>query len=266
MNEIQFAQLQTWFSNYCQGFHTDVAEDQRNYDLKELHTRHVAANMDALLSGEGLSEQWLYPARAVALLHDVGRFRQYREYRTFKDSTSVNHGALGARVIKEAGILSFLPPAEQQLILQTVRLHNVYALPANLSPNARTLLTLIRDADKLDIWRIFVEYFQQPETERASAAGLGFPDLPACTPAVVATLCRREMVSLSTLNTLNDFKLLQLSWVFDLNRPTSFSLVCERGFIPALAATLPESPEVRSAVDVVLTYCTEKHNQRLNAN
>src|SRR5574340_969916 len=39
-------------------------------------------------------------------------------------------------------------------------------------------LQLIRDADKLDIWRIFVEYYEGPEDKKASAVGLGLPDLP----------------------------------------------------------------------------------------
>ena len=41
-----------------------------------------------------------------------------------------------------------------------------------------TFLQLIRDADKLDIWRIFSEYYESSKHDRASAAGLGLPDLP----------------------------------------------------------------------------------------
>src|SRR6185369_17630796 len=98
---------------------------------------------------------------------------------------------------------------------------------------------LIRDADKLDIWRVFIDYYGLPEEERASAVGLGFPDLPQCSPEVLKCLRQREIVQLAAVQTLNDFKLLQLSWVFDLNFPESFRLVRERGCIDALAAVLP---------------------------
>ncbi len=82
-----------------------------------------------------------------------------------------------------------------------------------------------------------MEYFDLPEGERASAAGLGFQDEPSCTPAVLACLERREMVNLTLLETLNDFKLLQLSWVFDLNCPESFRLARQQGHLSRLAAS-----------------------------
>ena len=120
------------------------------------------------------------------------------------------------------------------------------------------LLTLIRDADKLDIWRVFVDYFRLPEAERPSAAALGFPDLPDCTPDVLATLQSRTMVNLDQLRTLNDFKLLQLSWVFDLNWPAASALALEQGHLNALAGLLPDIPKVRESVAMVMDHCREK--------
>jgi hypothetical protein len=264
MTEEQFVAVQRWFNEYCEDFRSAIADEQRNYDLKKLHTHQVCANISTLVQEAGLGERWSVLARTCALLHDVGRFRQYCEYRTFKDSVSVNHAALGARVVTEAGVLADLPAAERELILQAVRLHNVMAVPNRLAPEVQTLLALIRDADKLDIWRVFIDYFQQPAAERASAAGLGFPDLPHCSPAVVAALGRREVVQLSMLTTLNDFKLLQLSWVFDLNWPASFALAHSRGYIPALAATLPATNEVRHAISGVTAYCEQMASPKVN--
>ena len=40
-------------------------------------------------------------AEAVALLHDVGRFEQYKRYGTFNDRKSVNHAALGVEIMKK---------------------------------------------------------------------------------------------------------------------------------------------------------------------
>jgi hypothetical protein len=138
-------------------------------------------------------------------------------------------------------------------------LHNVFTVPASVNGDGRLFLNLIRDADKLDIWRVFVDHFQLPENQRASAVTLGLADLPECTPEVLACIVRCEMVNLSMLRTLNDFKLLQISWIFDLHFPASFRLALERGHLSRLAATITNSPEVertiRVAWDHLLTRC-----------
>jgi hypothetical protein len=107
-------------------------------------------------------------------------------------------------------------------------------------------LKLIRDADKLDIWRIFLEYYESPDEMKASAVGLGLPDLPEYSEEVVSCIFRKKIVSLSMLKTLNDFKLLQLSWIFDLNFEPTFRLLHERDYINRLTAHLPQTAKVNS--------------------
>lgn len=254
MDDTCLAELRQWFAGYCRTFYTESNEDNRNIRLKEEHTREVCVFMNLLVDSLTLSPADRNLAQAVALCHDVGRFEQYRRYRTFKDSASLNHALLGARVLTEEKILATLEPAERRLIACSVALHNVFRIPAGLDGRRLLFLRLIRDADKLDIWQIFIDFYGQAEGERASAVGLGFPDLPYCTPAVVETLLRGEMVNLATLRTLNDFKLLQLSWVFDLNFPASRRLVRERGYVERLAATLPDDVKVAEGVRFVRDF------------
>ncbi|WP_298434426.1 HD domain-containing protein [Geobacter sp.] len=251
MDDACLTDLRRWFFDYCPTFYTGNEEDNRNIRLKEEHTARVCTAMELLADSLALSAADRRLAAAVALFHDVGRFEQYRRYRTFKDSASINHAALGARVLAEEGVLAGLPEEERRLIASSVGLHNVFRVPAGLGERHRLFLRLIRDADKLDIWRVFIEFYDQPAGERASAVSLGFPDVPECTPAVVATLLRGEMIDLATLRTLNDFKLLQLSWVFDLNFPRSRELVRELGYVERLVDTLPRSADVDRAVEVV---------------
>jgi hypothetical protein len=66
------------------------------------------------------------------------------------------------------------------------------------------------------------------------------------------------MVRHDMISTQNDFKLLQLSWVFDLNFPGSFRMVSERGYVEGLAAKLPATEEVRRGVEAVKQYVERK--------
>jgi hypothetical protein len=127
------------------------------------------------------------------------------------------------------------------------------APPARIQSPTRKYIDLIRDADKLDIWRVFVELLAQPPEERASAATLGLDDAPEkVSEPCIAALNSGSIVPLDTITCFNDFKLLQISWVYDLNTATSRRLLHERRYIQALAATLPERDDIRKAVSMAL--------------
>ena len=85
----------------------------------------------------------------------------------------------------------------------------------------------------------FYDYFRLPDDQRPSAVTLGFPDLPRVTPSCVAELAAGRIINLNHVKVLNDFKLLQISWVYDLNFRSSYRLLLERGHIPALAGDRP---------------------------
>lgn len=246
------AHLHSWFASYCNSFRSADADLQRNFDLKELHTRNVC--QAAMLIAQGGEARRLVLAEVAALCHDLGRFPQFRDFRTFKDSDSLNHAHLSAEIIKQNNLLDFLPTHERESVMIAVRMHNLFEVPAGLPPQTDDLLRLVRDADKLDIWRVFIEYFHAPEGKRASGAGLGFPDLPTCSPEVLEAISAQEMVQLSSMKSLNDFKLLQLSWVYDINFHNTLRLIKERGVLEQLAATLPREPAVLKAVALVRDY------------
>jgi hypothetical protein len=172
------------------------------------------------------------------LLHDAGRFPQYRRWRTFRDSDSDNHARLSVELIREERLLDGIPADEQLLIEEAVRFHNLFTLPDQVQSPTRLYMKLIRDADKLDIWRVFLEEYSLPEEERASAACLGLPDRAEFSPACLAALAAKRIVPLEECRSVNDFKLLQISWALDLSFGTSYRLLLERGFIPRLTASL----------------------------
>lgn len=256
--------FRNWFSEYTRTFYTDNAEDRRNIDLKVRHTYFVCENIVGIAKEEHLSDNDLMIAETAALFHDLGRFLQYSRYKTFRDSVSVNHGRLGAEVLDKEGVLRHLPLHELQLIMNAVRFHNAFEIPAFEDQQNVLFLQLIRDADKLDIWRIFAEYYESPEDQQPSAVGLGLPDLPGYSETVLSCLYKKTLVSLSGLKTLNDFKLMQLSWAYDLNCRHSFRLMAERGYIRKIAASLPQTDEIAGAISTITKFVNEKAGVKMN--
>jgi len=258
MDTIALLSLRHWVSNYCRKFHSANEVDHRNITLKESHTYSVAANILAISGALLRNRNKVMMAEAIGLLHDIGRLPQYAQYKTFRDSVSVNHGRLGAEVIRDENILGSLPGKEQEIIMDAVRFHNAPTVPGGLDAETIFFLRLVRDADKLDIWRVFAEYYDKDDAERESAAGLGLPDAPGYTNAVVACLAEKRLATLSALKTLNDFRIMQLTWVYDLNFPVSFRLAAEQGHIERIIATLPETDHLAGALFVLRQYLKEK--------
>lgn len=258
---MQISDLDTfksWFSEYTLAFYSDNAEDRRNIDLKVRHTYFVCENIVGIAKEEHLSDNDLLLAETAALFHDLGRFLQYSRYKTFRDGISVNHGRLGAEVLDKENILKNLPLHEQQLIINTVRFHNAFEVPSLEDQQNVFFLQLIRDADKLDIWRVFAEYYKGPLDEQPSAVSLGLPDLPDYSTTVLSCLCEKNPVPFSGLETLNDFKLMQLSWVYDLNFRHTFRLMTERAYIRKLAAVLPQTEEIAGVVSNIIKFVHER--------
>ncbi|MGD0280991.1 MAG: HD domain-containing protein [Dissulfurispiraceae bacterium] len=252
MNRDDLVIFKQWFSSYCASFHTSDENDNRNLVLKEQHTANVCANILGIVRDESSDEGDAMIAEAIALFHDVGRFPQYAKYKTFKDNVSVNHGELGAEVLAAAGILKDLELREQEIITTAVKFHNAFRVPHLAGPDIIFFIKLIRDADKLDIWRIFFEYLSEDCLEnRPSAVSLGFPDTAEYSKEVLARIFNKQLVPLAMLKTLNDFKLTILSWAYDLNFRESRRRALEDNYIDRVAATLPQTEEIRQAVSVV---------------
>lgn len=250
--------IRRWFEAYTSGFRCKEPSEQYNLDLKAAHTERVVANALAIAMGEGFDDRATSVALATALLHDTGRWPQYAKYRTFRDVDSVNHGALGADVIAEAGVLRALESGDADAVLHAVRYHNAFHVAHGGTVLAHESLLCVRDADKLDVWSVLADYYEQPASERSEAVGIGLPDTPGYSVGAVGMLMQGKVVMLSMISTLNDLKLLQLSWVYDLNFRTSFALLAKRGLLERIAGALPQEPKVVEAARSAIVYARSK--------
>ena len=238
----------TWFAEYVSGFYSDCPDCKHIIRLKEKHTIRVCSNIVMLGKELGLTEYDIVLAETIALFHDIGRFKQFAVYHTFNDVVSDNHAKIGLRQMAIHRVLSTCSTAEKRLITKAIAYHNAATLPINEDDKTLFFMRLIRDADKLDIWQLFIDYYHEREKKHSSVIELGLPDDPICSKRVVESLHQQRFVRMQDLKTLNDFKLLQISWVFDLNYVPSFQIVKNRKYIEKLEKTLHKSIEIKKAV------------------
>ncbi len=254
MTKQQLNEISSWFDTFVANFRGKTSAKQRNYELKIVHTRQVRALSERLAASLDLTSEEQALAAAIAICHDIGRFPQYQHYGTFNDAASTNHATLALQTLKTEGILAPLVAKERSILLAAVALHNVFILPPELDPLVRCFAMLIRDADKLDIWRVMIENCAAAPEEQASAVFLELPETGLCSPRALQEVAAGRMPNRELLATVDDIKLLQLSWAYDLNFAGSFQIMVERGYLETLASLLPNQSGCREAVDVVRAF------------
>lgn len=245
MHKDRIHDLHTWFDSYVRGFYSDDPSIQRAVSFKENHTARVCGNIVRIACSLNLPDEDIYLAEAVALLHDVGRFRQYQVYRTFNDRRSKNHALLGVQEIEKAGILKDLEKAEQEIITTAVKHHSSFGLPGSLNGRALLFTRLIRDADKLDILRTFTTYYSRENRDPNPVLESGLPDTDGYSAVLAENLLRGEGCSYGDVKNFNDRKLLLLSWVYDINFEHTLSEIVEKGYIKELIGLLPDTGDIR---------------------
>jgi hypothetical protein len=218
-------------------------EHQAHIDLKLAHSFRVWANVQQISAQEDVEPEISGLAEISALYHDVGRFPQYKKYRTFNDSTSENHGLLGFQTLRQTDLLSGLGAKESRIVLQSVFLHNRAVVPSGVPEVLQTVVSLIRDADKLDIVRVIAGHLLDEEGEDGVLTLGLVNDSGRYSARILEQVQQGDLVNYQDMFWVNDFKLLLCSWVFALNYQATRRIMRQRGEIARLVDSLPPRSE-----------------------
>ena len=232
-----------WFNSYVKRFYGEDMVVNQNIELKENHTLKVAKHAENIAKSLNLTEEEIDTAKIIGLFHDIGRFEQFRKYKTFRDCLSVNHATLGIKILEENNILEKLDESSQKIIIKAISLHNTKELPDNLNEKEALFCKLIRDADKLDIFRVIIEYEKERENNPNPAMD-NLPFTPGYNDELVQDILLGRQISNNSLKNYNDRKLYELSWISDLNFHFSFSYIKEKKILEMLINCLPENEDI----------------------
>jgi len=249
--------LNDWFFSYVQTFKDGDAK-ALNIVLKEEHTRRVCREIADIGEQLGLHDDELRLAEVIALFHDIGRFEQYARYKTFMDQQSEDHAELGVKILKRLGVLDRCEESTKDLIFRTIQYHNRAVLPQGETKTCLFFTKLLRDADKLDIWRVVTDYYRRKDGERNGALELDLPDTPGFSDAVYQGLVNRKIVDMNHVKTLNDFKLLQVGWIFDVNFEPTLRAVRSRRYLEMIRDVLPKSEKIDAVFSIIHAYLEER--------
>ncbi|OOM75926.1 HD domain protein [Clostridium puniceum] len=242
-----------WFNSYVKKFYGEDSLVNQNIELKETHTLKVAKHAVNIAKSLNLTEEEVNTAEIIGLFHDIGRFEQFRTYRTFRDAISENHATLGIKILEEHKILEKLDDSRQRIIIKAISLHNIKELPSNLNEEKSLFCKLIRDADKLDIFRIIIEYERERQNNPNPAID-NLPFTPEYNKELLKDILLGRKISNNSLKNYNDRKLYELSWISDLNFPFSFNYINEKKVMETLINCLPQNEEINKLYNYLEQY------------
>ncbi len=237
--------LQRWFDAYVDRFRQPSGSLEPMLELKYVHCGRVAGVAEGIAADLGWPADEVRLARTVGLLHDVGRFSQFRQFGTYHDPVSVDHGQRGCEVLAAERALEPCPEDLARLIRSTVRLHNARVLPPALGPAAGRFVRLVRDADKIDALRIFDEAIETGSLQDNPEICWNMPRHGPLSQRLLEDLGQGRIGSYAEVKSVDDFQLVLLSWAFDLQFPPARRRARAAGYFDRMLGRLPDGPLVR---------------------
>jgi hypothetical protein len=246
-------QFKKIFTDFAAPYLQNAGDDEKaDIQLKLAHSLDVFKNSCNICDSLPLSDILKDTARIAALFHDTGRFPQYRKYRTFRDADSCNHGTLGARTVLKHKLLDALPVKQRNTVLGAIALHNRSALPAFISDNLRTCTEIVRDSDKIDIIKVLIPHMKNAGSGN-EAPLMGLTEQPAIiTESILRSVKEKKQAAYQEMRCLNDFRLLLLSWAYDLNFQWSRKEMVKRGYVETLMGQLPDTSQIQALYKPVM--------------
>lgn len=202
--------------------------------LKIEHTFRVCSLCERIAREENFDREDTDIAWLLGLLHDVGRFEQLRQYGTFNDAQSIDHAQFGADILfKDGRISDYIQGAgadEMRLLEKAIRFHSAYRLEPDMTERERKFANLLRDADKIDILKVNVD-FPLEEIYNCTTK-----ELRGCkvSDEVMQAFNEEHAVLRSLKKTPVDNVVGHISLVYELVYPVSLRLVREQGYLDRL--------------------------------
>lgn len=210
--------------------------------IKANHIYRVAENSKKIAQNIGLEEEQVKLAELIGLLHDIGRFEQIKKYNTFADRMSEDHAELGIKVLLEDNFLNeFLEDkTEQEILIKAIRNHNKYKIQEKLNEQELLHAKIIRDADKLDIFKIIIKaniedtsWFKSKNIEEEKLNEKMYEDF-----------INKKPILYENMKNSVDQIVTWIAYIYDLNFPISLKIVKDNEYINKLVQKINYKDEL----------------------
>lgn len=236
-----------WVDKYIKSFYSQDTLVQEHIELKEQHTYLVAKYCRELAQHLVLEDHDILLAEMIGLFHDIGRFKQFKIYQTFNDRRSENHSLLGLKEIADLELLKRLDVEDLSIFNFAIANHNAIEIEPSGSVRQQLFARIIRDADKIDIYRVLEPTLLDIGTD-------GYSEIFA------KAFLEGKQCDYTYMKTNEDRKLVRLLWLYNINYKWTMEQILSQGHFMKIAATLPQNEITFAGIQKLKAYLLEKYN------
>lgn len=227
---IDFIKAEKAFKEYLKQYNLEDGKIK----LKVVHTYEVVRKSEYIATKLGLSEEDIELAKLIALLHDIGRFEQVKQTTDFLDGNSFDHADYGVEVLFEKNMIRQFIFEEKydKVIEKAISNHNKYKIEAGLNGLELLHSQIIRDADKLDNFRVK----EQDDMCNVLPASYNAETIEyeTISPKVFEDFMNHKCILISDRKTTIDYWICVIAFIFDLNFDVSLEYVKEKRYMDTL--------------------------------
>lgn len=222
---IDFQRARLAFKKYISHYDANIPSIR----LKIIHTYEVMKCSDYICEQLGLSEEDKELSALIALLHDIGRFEQWMKYQSFADYKTVDHALFSSELLFEQGLIrEFIEDSQYDMIIKNaIEQHNKYEIDDGFDERTLLFIHLIRDADKLDNFRVKDE----EDIETTLYVSLEQVNQETISPAIYDQFYHQKLIYGPTRVTHLDMWLSYIAFIFDLHFTESLKYIQDHNWI-----------------------------------
>lgn len=229
MIDLQKARIA--FKEYLSNFDN---QDNPGFNLKVVHTYHVVDNAVMISKKQGLSEEDINLAALIGILHDIGRFDELKNLKKF-DSVGNDHAMFASKILFEEGLITNFIDTDKynNIIKKAIENHNKKQIEDGLSNKELLHAKIIRDADKLDNYRVK----QEEKIENIFPGIVNSKEKlenSLISNNVYNSVMKEECVDIKDRKYPLDYWICVLAFTFDLNFKETLLIVKENNYIDIL--------------------------------
>ena len=208
--------------------------DDNNIKLKIKHTYEVVDKSEYLATNIGLDEEDINLAMLIALLHDIGRFEQVKQEKSFIDGEQSDHANYGVNILFEDNLIeSFVKDRKyDNIIKKAIYNHNKYEIEEGLNEQELLQCKIVRDADKLDNFRVKeTEKLENVYPGTYNAETINYETI---SDKIYEDFMNYKCIKIEDRKTQIDYWISIIAFIFDLNFNESKLYIKEKNYIDIL--------------------------------
>ena len=204
-----------------------------------IHAEKVVENILMLADSLEVSQRERNTAEVIAQFHDIGRFWILHQDQTEKEK--YDHAQASVQYLMTNKTFNSLDDSVKNNIAEIIRNHHLPEISGKENSITDFYLRLLRDADKLDLWRVTIDSLINNKKRSLLATELGLNDKAMVTESICRKILEGGVVNKNEIGTFNDYLLYQMSWVFDINFRKSYQILIQKQYMRHYYEALPKN-------------------------